>query len=181
MNRYSADLTTECLSVRAAGGGPEYKIDCSSSFPSVVARPDADGRLVVGFSTGDNAEMTRVVVDPGTGAIVDRTQESVEDAPAATTTASIEHAGAVLGVENDGKGSARVIVSQTGSAQTVFEVSGPSDYFFSFAFWSPDGAWIVVVDGLGQNLLVAARGDRPPRTLVDAKAGVIEWVSAPRS
>jgi hypothetical protein len=183
ISRPSADLRDECLSVRAAGGGPEHQVSCTTggAYLDVTGHLDENRRLVLGATTSPGNSTTGLVVDLATGAILDRVPPPVTNASGATTNLSEDHDGAVVSVQNDDAGRAAVVLTQNGNDRVVARFSGPSDYFLSAAWWSPEGKWLLAFDGDGQNILIDPQGKVPPRALLDPRAGVIVWVPSSTS
>jgi hypothetical protein len=172
-NRYHGDEI--CLIVRAAGGGEERQISCSLEPTAYMtsASVDGDGRVLIGV----DAE-TSLLVDPHTGAIIDRAgadttprlDDPIDTGPNLRT---VRSDGAEIEVRNDfGNGSTEVVVRRGSAERTILQVSGPPGYGLYNAEWSPDGNWVIaedtmpVTDGAEvRYVLIDADSDAPPRTL----------------
>jgi hypothetical protein len=180
--RRSADLSDECLSIRAAGGGPEHQVACltGGAYLDVTGHLDENGRLVLGATPGLGNPPTGLVVDLATGAILERVPPPATSPSGATTNLTQDHDGAVVSVENN-EGRAAVVLTENGNDRVVAQISGPSDYFISAAWWSPDGKWLLAFDGGGQNILIDPQGKVRTRALLDAKGDVTVWVPSSSS
>lgn len=162
-----------CIHLAAASGGADRRVRCRDDLEPAPLSWTDDGLVVATVIDHDGGGPPRmIVVDPATGAVVDR--RPVKDAGATDLVGGPERQdGSLLMTESGEPGQARLSVQAPGgSSHVVATVEGPVDYGFTFATWSPDGRHAVVADTEERLLVVEVEGgDGTIRVLVDDASG----------
>jgi hypothetical protein len=170
---FVSDDAASCLGVVPAGGGDVRELRCGSIETSTPAWT-TDGLIATLDFT--SAVPRYLLLDPMSGQVVDTVDtDSKSPEPLVTESQTTRSDGAVLITENS-RGVATVeIRAPNEPARVLITANGPRDYRFDVATWSPDGAWVLVVDSEGRLLIVNASGDPTPKVLVTNAA---RWVAA---
>lgn len=154
-----------CLFTVPAGGGNEKEVWCSRSF---VESPEwtADGRVVL---TDWSDTPSFVVIDVGSGDAIERIPIGDRPVPDTFGERRTRIDGAIVSTDGVGNGKSEVTVSlPDDSIQTILSVAdAPDDYYFDQVQWSPDGAWVLVIDNAGRLMIVGADGTPEARILVE--------------
>jgi hypothetical protein len=135
-----------CLYV-VAPSGEARQVDCGYDGEELVAWTD-DGIAMLVWGPRDGLEL----IDPDTGEVVDTVRGESE--------AWFDREGGVVRTRTvDGT----LTVTLRDSGVELWRVDAPENYGVNDGFLSPDGAWVVLVDGAGRLLLVPADGSSEPR------------------
>jgi hypothetical protein len=169
-----------CLYVVPAAGGEARRLRCTDDDgddPDWFGEPlgwTEEGLIVVHAfgASGPRA----IVLDPETGRTLERIP--IPEPLFARTPPSdrgVRADGGRLLVRSSGRTATLGIAPPDGRPIEVTRVSGPPDFAFWEAVWSPDGEWILVRDS-NQNLLVLpARENARPRLLSERVSGPVAW------
>lgn len=122
-----------------------------------------DGRLeITTHSWPPNEDITvdsQRIVDVTTGEVEEVASDDLPEprTPDLETGPTVNSAGAVLMVENDGS-NASLVVTENGETRTLLEASGSPEYDFKDPVWGPDESWALVDDS---RLLLVTVDDSP--------------------
>lgn len=165
-----------CVYLAAASGAtPVRTLHCEAGidqgFPALSW--NAAGNLTA--HTYGKAGAQSVEIDPATGAVV--TREPAGDlgkGPLEKVRRTSD--GAYIETDNSTAGTPKVAVrTGVGSARTVYSTTGPQDYRFEDAIWSPDGRYAAVIDSEQRLLIVDVASSSPTARLLTADAGAPAW------
>ncbi|HEX9888136.1 MAG TPA: hypothetical protein VGA69_01560 [Nitriliruptorales bacterium] len=169
-----ADLT--CVRVVAASGAYEREVTCYDGFqerwPERVGWT-SEGELVVTVfgPVGPRFE----ILDEATGEVL-RSGTWQEDGFDGRLPPA-EPGGSADDVEvRHQDGHLTVTIARDGQRTTAVDVEAPRSYTFWERRWSPDGAWLSLVDSEQQLIIVPADASDPPRLLAQHVRGPSWWI-----
>ena len=165
------ELNRGCIRLVPASGGESTELTCR--FDGVEAlfwTPDANLLVLTAWEDGLGA----TVVDPESGATLQRVPLAVGDKPSELNQDLYTRDGQRLVVVDEGRGRPALMVRTGDTSSTLLTVEGPADYRFEAAQWSPDGNWVLLTDNHGRLLVLGDGGTPGPRVLVDV--GEPSWV-----
>lgn len=180
-----------CLSTVRPADGHRVQVRCERGWAAIdeVAWTTAGNLALLGYGEGIPVEPTADadsrysgrqvrIVDPTTGQDLREGTVAGRGDPQWPLGDDRRDDGTRVRVDSPLGGTARVrLVSPDGTALTALEVTGPLDYVFEGAAWSPDGSWILLLDNRQRLLVMPSVGTSPP--VVVLQLGRDQWLMAP--
>ncbi|MEX2550348.1 MAG: hypothetical protein WD638_08970 [Nitriliruptoraceae bacterium] len=156
----------ECLHV-ASADGTARELRCPRDGGSEILGWDEDGITLL--VRGPAQEL--IVVDPVTGEVEERRDLSEDREPRPPRSGDIDSR------YEDGV----LTVRHTDEDVVLWSVEAPENYRIDQGSTSPDGDWVVLLDGVGRLLLVPVDGSAAPRVWADTDSGwqVPVWEGTP--
>ena len=167
-----------CITLATASGSSARQLACERD---IGLSPDdlswnAEGNLVAESWTSSGPRF--VEIDPMTGRVL--TRGAAPETPEEKTQGQRSSDGARLRAEETDPGRPRLVLEPTsGDPTTVFSTTGPVDYHFRDAMWSPDGRYALVEDSEDRLLIVEVDADRPSARLLATAARAPAWGAFP--
>ncbi len=167
----SWDDDEQCLRVVAPDGSTR-ELRCVRDGGGEILAWDGDGIVLVDH--GPAQEL--IVIDPVTGEVVERRSAGDPD-PLEDRQPRRLGAGGVDSRYEDGVLTVRNVEDDV----VLWEVEAPENYRIDQGAISPDGDWVVLLDGVGRLLLVPADGSAAPRVWAETGSSwqVPVWEGTP--
>jgi hypothetical protein len=162
-----------CLLVVEAAGGTPRRLRCDDRSSAAGLEWTDEGTLVVERYVDSGEE--RLTIDAGTGEVLDQRITPISPSPPVEEPDDRSIRADGTRVVTDGADGIALLrlVPPSGRPRTLLEVTGPRDYAFWQAEWSPDQRWILVSDS-EDRLLIADPETGNARLLVE-NASLPAW------
>lgn len=154
----SWDDGEECLHV-ASPDGTTRELRCTRDGGGEIRGWDEGGITLLDH--GPALEL--IVIDPATGEVVERRDPEEPDAGDAEPGDDREPRPLGVGGVDSRYEDGVLTVRRVDSDVVLWEVEAPENYRVDQGAVSPDGDWVVLLDGVGRLLLVPADGSAAPR------------------
>lgn len=185
-----SERDTWCLSVVTPADGTSREVMCERGWIAAdeVAWTDLGNIALLGYLEEPGVPVEREpvsgttrsvrVVHPSSGAHLGDGTITNRPVPTWPLGTVLRDDGARIRLVQEGSGQASlVVVDADGSRYERLAVTGPLDYRFEGAAWSPDGEWILLLDNRQRLLVMSVDGDDDPVALTGLSRG--QWLIAP--
>lgn len=168
----SWDAGEECLHV-ATPDGSTRELRCSRAGGGEIRGWDEDGITLL--DRGPTQEL--VVIDPATGEVAARRALPSDPEPGEDREPRPLGSGGIDSRYEDGV----LTVRHVDEDVVLWAVEAPENYRVDQGAVSPDGEWVVLLDGVGRLLLVPADGSAAPRLWAETEVSwqVPVWEQTP--